>query len=281
MQLIRIRALFSDSLKPLYPEQEIYSLFERTIQHFLDFSKIQIHQNLDKNIAESAEKKILDVLRRLKTAEPLQYILGKTSFLDYSIHVDPRVLIPRPETEYLVDLLLKDTQDNTPNQVMDLCTGSGCVAIALAGNLSKSKVFAVDLSDEVLAVARRNAIENQVPITFIQDDLLNPQAEYPCFDLIISNPPYVRNFEKQFMHQNVLDYEPSPALFVEDEKPLIFYHAIEQFSRKYLNSGGKLYMEINENLGAETAAIFQSAHYQQVEILSDLENKNRYIRARK
>lgn len=279
MQLIKIKQSFFDSLNRLYPEQEIYSLFEQTSENFLQYNKIEIHQNLYKNIEEEAEKKILDVLNRLILAEPIQYILGHTQFFDCTISVDRRVLIPRPETEYLVDIILKDTPSEQKLTIVDLGTGSGCIAIALASKFASSEIYATDISANALSLARQNAAKNSVKVHFLQDDLFAPKAVYPKFDLIVSNPPYVRNQEKKLMHCNVLDFEPSLALFVEDESPLIFYKAIADFAGKNLSPQGILYLEINEYLGKETADLFLSSGYQQVEIRKDLNNKTRYIKA--
>jgi release factor glutamine methyltransferase len=214
----------------------------------------------------------------LKLAEPLQYILGQTNFYDCLIYLDNNVLIPRPETEFLVDCIIKETPSEQNLTIIDLGTGSGCIAIALASHLTKSTIYATDASQEVLSLANSNAFANQVNIKFIYDDLLSPTAEYPIFDLIISNPPYVRKQEKEYIHRNVLDYEPELALFVDDENPLIFYKAIANFAHKYLKSSGKIYAEINEYLYNETADIFRNSGYTHIEIIKDLDNKNRFIK---
>jgi release factor glutamine methyltransferase len=278
MQLIGIKQFFFDSLAQLYPEQEIYSLFEQTIEFYLKYNKIQIHQNLHKNIEGDTEKKILAALQRLKRAEPLQYVLGRAYFCDHILTVDRRVLIPRPETEELTDIIIKDTTSDTLHYAIDLCTGSGCIAIALAAKFPHAQLYATDVSENILALTRKNVIDNHVQVTCLQDDLLNPAANYPMFDLIASNPPYVRNTERKFMHRNVLDFEPASALFVEDENPLIFYKAIKRFALKYLAKKGWIYLEINESLERETAALFDSTDFQHVEILKDLNNKSRFIK---
>jgi release factor glutamine methyltransferase len=278
MQLIEIKKLFFDSLEKLYPEEEIYSLFERTIEHFLKYTKIELHQNLNTNIEDNAEKKILTTVNRLTLAEPLQYILGQTYFYDCQIYLDCNVLIPRPETEYLLDCIIKETPKEQNLKIVDLGTGSGCIAIVMASHFINSTIYATDVFHEALSLAKKNASANRVNIKFIYDDLLSPKAYYPIFDLIISNPPYVRKQEKEYIHRNVLDYEPELALFVEDEDPLIFYKAIADFAHKYLKSNGKIYAEINEYLYNETADIFRNSGYTHIEIIKDLDNKNRFIK---
>lgn len=278
MQLIAIKNLFFDSLNLLYPKQEIISLFDRTVEYFLDYSKIEIHQKLHKNIDDIAEKKILDALNRLKKAEPIQYVLGETYFYNCNLFTDKRALIPRPETEYLVDQIVKEIPRDELLTMIDLGTGSGCIAIALALFFIRSTFYAMDISPDALALAKANAVKNHVQIDFILDDILDQKKTYPAFDIIVSNPPYVRNKEKKSMHRNVLDYEPSLALIVEDDKPLKFYKAIADFAVKYLKPDGTIYLEINEYLSTETASLYQSMGFSHVEIIKDINNKNRFIK---
>jgi len=268
-------------LSPEFPPQEINSLFEIAIEHSLHLSKIEIHKSLDKNITLRDEKNILSILTRLSQAEPIQYILGYASFYDLQIKVNPNVLIPRSETEYLVERILHDQKDNPSLKIIDLCTGSGCIALALAKNLYQSQVFAMEYSKEALRVAKQNALNNKLDVHFVHDNLLSPEKSFPKFNLLVSNPPYVRESEKKLMHKNVLNFEPEIALFVPDADPLKFYSAISKFAVSYLAKAGHIYLEINEALGAECKELFESAGYKNVRILKDLENRDRYLHATK
>jgi release factor glutamine methyltransferase len=279
MLLSEIRSLFNKNLNSLYPLKEIESIFSIAVEHTLKYSKIDIHQNLHKSIQPEDEKKILETLFRLKQCEPIQYITGFTEFYGLKFFVDQRVLIPRQETEMLVDIVLKDKDRNS--NIIDLCTGSGCIAISIAKNLIKANVTANDISRQSLDVAIRNAKENKCEIQFIQDNILQPNAIYKKYDCIVSNPPYIRNSEKVNMHKNVLDYEPAQALFVDDNDPLIFYRAIAIFAQNQLISGGKIYLEINEYLWQETKELMEEYNFCEVQIIKDLENKNRFLQASK
>lgn len=281
MNLQSLKQKYFELLSSQFPPEEISSLFDITIEWLLNLSKIQIHQSLNKSIALSDEKKILSVLNRLSQAEPIQYIIGHTEFYGINIRVNTHVLIPRPETEYLVDLIVQAHINNPPENIMDLCTGSGCIALALAKNLPGSNVFAMDFSNKALSVAKQNAGNNDLDVHFIQDDLLHTKESYPVYNLVVSNPPYIRESEKNLMHQNVLQYEPEMALFVPDTKALKFYSAITEFADKHLAKDGHLYLEINEALGSECTDLFQSQGYKNVSILKDLENKDRYLHATK
>jgi release factor glutamine methyltransferase len=181
----------------------------------------------------------------------------------------------------LVDIMLKDKTGSNKTSIIDMCTGSGCIAVALAKNLPKANVSATDISSHSLEVAKRNAEHNLCKIHFIRDDILQPVAEYKSYDCIISNPPYVRNSEKQLMHKNVLQYEPSQALFVDDADPLIFYRSIVSFAQNHLTFGGKIYLEINEFLGEETKEYFEKSGFHEVQIIKDLQNKDRFLLAKK
>ncbi len=281
MLLSEIKSLFNKSLNSLYPSEEIESIFSIAVECTLNYSKIDIHQNLHKSIQSDAEKKILEIIFRLKKGEPIQYIIGYTEFYGLNFFVDQGVLIPRQETEMLVDIILKNNVRDKLRNIIDLCTGSGCIAIALAKNLTKAMVTANDISRHSLDIAKRNAENNECKIQFIMDDILHPVARYKKYDCIISNPPYVRHSEKIYMHKNVLDHEPAKALFVDDSDPLIFYRAIALFAQNHLISGGKIYLEINEFLWQETKELIEKYKFCEVQIVKDLENKNRFLQASK
>ena len=281
MLLSEIKILYKKTLMTLYPTQEIDSIFSCVADYLLHINSSKIHQNLNKNIQPEAEKKMLQILMRLKKGEPVQYITGITEFYGLELMVDPQVLIPRQETEMLADIALKNIINNRPVRVIDLCTGSGCLAVVVSKHLSHALVTATDISEQALNMARKNASRNSCSIKFIKDDILHPTVHYEKYDYIISNPPYVRTSEKQYMHKNVLDFEPELALFVDDSDPLVFYRAIAVFSEHHLLPGGYAYLEINENLGHETRDVFNKSNFTDVQILQDLQNKNRYLIARK
>lgn len=218
-----------------------------------------------------------EVLKRLINSEPIQYILGVTEFYNLHLNVKPGVLIPRPETEYLVSIILEENKNKEGLTILDLCTGTACIALSLAKNLVGVNVTATDISEIALDLAMQNARKNQQQITFIHDDLLAPQSAYGQYDIIVSNPPYVRDSERSAMHPNVIDYEPHQALFVSDEDPLVFYKAIADFSGRFLKPGGKLYLEINQYLGEELCALFQTKGFTEVRNLKDLDGHSRFL----
>jgi release factor glutamine methyltransferase len=223
----------------------------------------------------------MEILQRLKNWEPVQYILGHTEFYGRPFRVDYRVLIPRPETEMLVEWILQGEQGKAP-AVIDLGTGSGCIAVSLAVNLPGARLSACDISEDAIAVARINARENQAEVDFFYFNLLNDVTLLPAkYQVMVSNPPYVREQEKLHMRNNVLDFEPPAALFVPDSDPLIFYRRIALLGRKNLADGGSLYLEINENFSREVVKILETAGFYGVEIRTDLNGKARMVRGRK
>ncbi len=242
---------------------------------------MQTHQNLHQNISKAKEKQLLMILDRLLTGEPIQYILGNTEFFGLVFNIDKRALIPRPETEFLVKMVVEDYVTGYPESILDIGTGSGCIAISLAKSFSNSNITAIDKSEDAIELARYNAQQNDVSIDLVKDDILNPQATYSLYHIIISNPPYVRNSEKQFMHRNILDFEPEDALFVSDDDPLIYYRAIADFGKKYLHQEGKIYLELNEFLSQEIMKFYSLSCYKDITIHKDLNQKDRYLTAKK
>lgn len=218
----------------------------------------------------------------LKLHKPIQYILGETEFFGISLKVDPSVLIPRPETEELVHWIVSDWQHTSPN-ILDMGTGSGAIAIALAKNLPAANVFALDISLQAITVAQENAINSFVNIHFMQHDMLQlpTHIKGAPFDLVVSNPPYVRNSEKELMDANVLEFEPDGALFVPDDNPLLFYEAIAKFAQLHLKPNGTIYCEINEAFGSQTETLFKEHGYSNVEVRKDINGKERMLKARK
>lgn len=215
----------------------------------------------------------------MKNENPIQQILGKADFYGLKFYVNEHVLIPRPETEELVDLIIKENKDFNP-AILDIGTGSGCIPISLRKNIPNAMVSSIDVSEKALEVAKKNAEWNQVEINFILDDILNPSKEIApnSFDIIVSNPPYIRISEKEEMSNNVLKYEPHLALFVYNDDPLLFYKKIADVALKGLKPQGKIYFEINENFGAECKQMLENKGFKNVVLVKDLSNKNRILR---
>lgn len=226
-------------------------------------SRLDLALDHRKELSASEEKKFEDALLRLLKHEPIQYIIGETEFFGLKFKVNKNVLIPRPETEELVQWILKDLESLKTQElsILDIGTGSGCIAISLAKKLPNARVSAIDISEGALEIARSNAKMNDVEIDFILQDILK-SAELPGkYDLIVSNPPYVRELEKKEMHRNVLENEPEMALYVKDLEPLIFYQKITKLAETDLKLGGSLYFEINQYLGKETAEVLTESGF--------------------
>ena len=281
MTLSIVQSEYHHKLDFLYPKQEIDSIFSLVVHHLLNYSKIEIHRYTDKKISAEIEKEMMEILDRLKKSEPVQYILGKTEFCGLSLTTDQRALIPRPETEFLVDKVVKSYSPEKSMSILDIGTGSGCIAVSLAKSFPVSQVTAIDISHAALELAQLNASTHKVKIEFLIDDILEPQLEYSSFDIIISNPPYVRNSEKSSMHTNILEFEPEIALYVSDDNPLVFYKAIALFGKKYLNPKGAIYLELNEFLGKEIAGFYTESGYSSIELHKDFNQKNRFLTAKK
>lgn len=279
MQLKEIRDIFHKELDDLYGKQEVASFFYLLIEHFLGLQRfvLAIEPNLIVNKKEEAP--LFNALSELKNHKPVQYIIGSANFMDMEFKVAPGVLIPRPETEELVRWVLNDMEgeEGLPLKVLDLGTGSGCISVSLAKNLQKAKVVAVDISEGALKIARENALKNNVEIQFLRADILTFYIKEK-FDIIISNPPYVRELEKRKMHKNVIFHEPELALYVSDEDPLVFYRAIMEFSEKQLKTNGILYLEINQYLGEETVGLFKNRDFNKVELRKDMFGNDRMIK---
>ena len=276
-------AFIQNTLQNYYPLSEIKA-FTRLIMERVCY--IQPHQFLlckDKELSEKEKSEIHNIVERLTKYEPIQYIFGKTDFYGFEFEVNPSVLIPRPETEELVELILRDYPKKKELEVLDVGTGSGCIAITLKKLLNKAQVYALDISEEALKTARRNAVNNRTQITFFQKDILTPSETADSieeeFDIIVSNPPYVMEKEKTNMEANVLDYEPSLALFVPDDDPLLYYHRITLFAEQKLKKKGYIYFEINSQLGAQTVKMLRTMEFKNVELIQDLSGKDRFVKA--
>lgn len=283
MILKTIKRSFLEALIDYYPEPEINSFFNLLSEHILGMKRIDIALNLYSVVSGKKHQRFNDALNGLQNYEPIQYIIGETEFFGIPYIVNQNVLIPRPETEELVSWIIEESNKNLPLKILDIGTGSGCIAISIAKHLPNAKLYALDVSDEVLKVAKENAIKNNVSIEFIETDILNikSQAEEinQKFDIIVSNPPYVRVLEKAQMQDNVLNNEPHLALFVNDDDPLQFYKAISHFAVKHLKSEGLLFFEINEYLGEETKKLLINSEFEKVELKKDIFNKDRMLKA--
>lgn len=229
-------------------------------------------------LSDEQNRHIDDALERLKRYEPIQYIIGYTDFYGLTLRTDRRALIPRPETEELVDWILQEC--STAKNIIDICTGSGCIAVCLAKYLKEAKVSALDISSEAIGLARENALNHQLDIVFYQKDIMATDSLWQKFDLIVANPPYVTLNEKIDMMPNVLDYEPSLALFVDDEDPLIFYRTIARFAQQNLVDGGMLFFEINRKFGKETVDLLASMGFVDIVPKKDISGNDRFIKCK-
>mgnify|MGYP005853466921 CR=1 FL=1 len=272
-----LRKNIEEQLRGLYPPTEISAFIYILFRELLGMDKKDVLLNTDTNITFSDYTKMHEAVERLKNYEPLQYILGTTEFYGCHIMVNPAVLIPRPETEELVQWVLEEATAFTSPSIADICTGSGCIAVAIKKKLPDASVFAFDNSTEALATAKKNAVINNVDIQFFFQDILRCFQLPRAMHIIVSNPPYVRESEKNNMQPNVLRFEPQSALFVPDNNPLIFYRALTIIGKKYLLPKGKMLVEINENMAAETMQLFNHAGYTKVLLRKDINNKPRMI----
>jgi len=265
----------------LYEDQEKSNIAYLILENLFKIRKTDLL--LDKTIKDYNPSILKDIINRINNAEPVQYILGHTEFYGRKFIVNKHVLIPRPETEELVDLVIKENRKRKDLTILDIGTGSGCIAVSLKKEMVQAGITAIDMSAEALKVAELNANDLQANVNFIKADILSEakKLEGLKFDIIISNPPYVRNSEKKLMHQNVLAYEPGIALFVSDKDPLLFYRAIIELSIKHLLPGGSCYFEINESYGNEIKELLKSNHFSDIRILQDLRAKDRIATARK
>ncbi len=277
---------FIEHVGDCYETREAVSLARISMCHVLKVERAKYLSIREEDIPEDQLKAYLNIQRELKTGKPLQYILGETEFYGLIFRVNPNVLIPRPETEELVDwalVTLREMQPESGNlKVIDIGTGSGCIPVSIKKFFPEPEIYALDISSGALETAKANARFNDTDIQFIQDDILYPQNQILMstkFDMIISNPPYVLDSEKSQMSVNVLEYEPHTALFVSDTDPLIFYNVIADFAVKNLQDNGFLLLEINEQLGKQTADLLNDKGFKNVELRKDLRGKDRMIKA--
>ncbi|MDF1672319.1 MAG: peptide chain release factor N(5)-glutamine methyltransferase [Vicingaceae bacterium] len=273
------KCYFKDELVGFYGASEIEQMVAIVFQHYFHLTKVDLLLSDESSLSESELLKVIYAVKELKQFKPLAYIIGGWEFYGLPFRVNEFTLIPRPETEELVDLILRENTDDLT--VLDIGTGSGCIPISLKKNKPTLKVLACEISTDALVIAENNAESNNVDITFfVYDILANKSSKLDeGLDIIVSNPPYITNKEKAMMSENVLDYEPHLALFVEDETPLIFYNAISQFAQSNLKAGGKLYFEINENFGNEVKDMLLQKGFKNVDIIKDINTKDRIVKA--
>jgi len=266
------------SLQTYYSISESETMAFWLLENLFGVSKSDILLNKEVSINTDMENKLQEYLKRLSLHEPIQYILGESYFCGRKFEVNSSVLIPRPETEELVEYICQHHKQTPPQQILDVGTGSGCIAISLALFFPEAAVTAIDISEKALEVAQRNTNNLGAKVNFLQENALEykPQTSW---DMIVSNPPYIKEVEKQEMKKNVLDYEPHLALFVEDNNPLLFYKAIAQIASRHLNENGYLYFEINEALAKETAHELKVLAFENVEIIKDFYGKDRFVKA--
>lgn len=263
------------------PASEIESIAFHLLEHILHLSRADIVGEKPVEITDVIQSKLNHIIQRINSNEPLQYIFAEAWFYGRAFYVDSSVLIPRPETELLVEEVVTISNPYTPGTIIDIGTGSGCIAVTLAKELPAKKIVAVDVSTDALKVAQRNAHQLNAEVEFLQLNVLDKKLVFKNVELIVSNPPYIAAIEKHQMKQNVLDYEPHLALFVPDTDPLVFYKEIARQSMTLLSGNGKVVVEINERFGEAVCSVFKDAGFTTTEIVKDFQQKDRIVKAYK
>lgn len=263
-----------------YPEPEAGSIAQLVLEHVLQKNRMQLSLAQQEEVNPEQEAQLKQMVQRLQRQEPVQYVLGVAHFYGLELQVDERVLIPRPETEELVDLVLRGHKGQERLQVLDICAGSGCIPLALAANLKDAEVYGLEVSKGALEVARANAAKYKLPVTWLQADIFGPVPRiHPAsLDVITSNPPYVLEEEKEQMRENVLQYEPHLALFVPDQDPLKYYRRIGEVAQQLLKEGGNLYFEINERYGQQVRELLLQYNFAEATVVQDMFGKDRIVR---
>ncbi|EDM38395.1 putative protoporphyrinogen oxidase [Pedobacter sp. BAL39] len=286
MNLRHLLQHFNEMLADLYEEEEVTAIFYVCIEHVSGLNRMDVRMNWERILLDQEEQRYSEIATAMTKGRPVQHVLGETTFYGFSIQVSPDVLIPRPETEELVDWILttlrsdfQQAPETGPLRVIDFGTGSGCIPIAIKKHIAEAVVEAVDISQTALKVAKHNALMNNAEIRFIQADMCNYKTEQK-YDLMVSNPPYIKNLERIEMHKNVLEHEPHLALFVPDERPLLFYEALADLAAKSLNEQGYLFFEINEHLAQETIDMLASKSFKTIELRKDMQGKDRMLMTR-
>lgn len=270
--------LLRRELSTSYDIHEIEGMTRVIFEEVLLWKPVDIVMRDGEQLPQFFDQRLTNIIGRLKQEEPLQYILGKARFHGHSFAVTPAVLIPRPETEQLVDMIV-DQNPDSDLQVLDIGTGSGCIAISLARALKFAQVTATDISPRALEVARANAAALKTRVRLLEQDILTCRAPSQLWDIIVSNPPYITEREKASMDRNVLDYEPHSALFVPDEDPMLFYRPIAAYARRALKNGGRLYLEINRAMAQQVCDTLRKSGLSNIQIYNDFNGNNRFITA--
>ena len=275
-----IRNYYCEQLCSIYDKDEANAMILILFEHYFNISRVKMALEPELRLSESEMLTFHFAVKDLLKSKPLQYIIGETEFCDLKFKVNEHTLIPRPETSELVTKIIESQKSKAKSQksILDIGTGSGCIAISLAKHIADSKVYAIDISEKALETAKTNAINNNVDVTFIHDDILSLRNNIDTkFDIIVSNPPYVRELEKADMRDNVLNWEPHTALFVSDNDPLIFYRNILEFAKTHLNEKGEIWFEINEYLGKEMTELCKAIRFSDIEIHKDFRGKERVV----
>ena len=281
MQLSETYLHLINHLKANYDERERHSIALLLLET-LELSNLSVSLTPSAVISNQQLTLLKDKLNEVKSGKPVQYVLGRTEFYSLPFIVNGHVLIPRNETEEMVDMIIKENKIICP-AILDMGTGSGCIAISLGHNIKNARVFAMDISEEAIKVAQTNSILNKTSVIFVHDDILRPSSrwENEVFDIIVSNPPYVLPEDVAYMKNNVLNYEPLKALMADSSDPLLFYRRIFEFSEKHLRTNGHIYCEINERLGRETEELARSYGFSNVQVIRDINGKERIFKGRR
>ena len=286
MNIKSLKTYFFTELQTIQEDSEIESFFFILTEFLHNLKRIDVSLHPDFEITESYFKKWQTIISELKTEKPIQYITGEAWFYGLRFEVNENTLIPRPETEELVEWIVESQKSKVENlniqksnnlTILDIGTGSGCIPITLKKEIPNAQVSAIDISEKALEIARKNASDNQVEVNFIHRNILETESLDEKYDVIVSNPPYVRNLEKQEIKRNVLDYEPHLALFVADSDALLFYRKIAQLALKSLSPNGKLFFEINQYLGKETVELLEQLGFKNIELRKDFVGNDRMI----
>jgi release factor glutamine methyltransferase len=278
-----IRNHYCEQLCSIYDKDEANAMILILLEHYFNINRVKMALEPQLRLSESEMLTFHFAVKDLLKNKPIQYIIGETEFCDLKFKVNENVLIPRPETSELVMKIVNSQRPTVNGQqsILDIGTGSGCIAISLAKMISGSEIYALDISEKALEVAKENAVNNNVNVTFIHDDILSLKNKIDTkFDIIVSNPPYVRELEKAEMRDNVLNWEPHNALFVSDNNPLIFYRIILEFAKSHLKENGEIWFEINEFLGKEMTELCNEMGFSQVEVFNDFRGKERVLLVR-
>ena len=299
MKIKELKQEFNSNLSGIYPSEEVQSFFTLLTEKYLSLSRIDIVLQAEAEVSENIIKIFRGAAKRLKEFEPIQYIIGETEFFGLIFNVDSNVLIPRPETEELVNWILNDVkekriekkatnQKTPPFSILDIGSGSGCISITLSQHLPDVEITGIDISKAALKLAQQNALLKKVPVNFVRIDILNQELNFNDLlplenglDVIVSNPPYVREQEKKQIAPNVIKHEPAIALFVKDDDPLIFYRRIAQFAKKHLKTEGTLYFEINQYLYKDLVILLKTEGFKDIQLRKDIFGKERMIKCRK